>query len=266
MLACAEPDYFGCFPAGSCDTGDSAPADPLPWTASQALTVLEQGVALGLPDTSSFRDTYLQVRAQGDEVCPGPTESFGLEEPCTSASGWQWYGVSQWLEEREDPDQVFYTLYPGSFEIVDPDGVVFLAGGELEYQADRVTLDWSARLLGTFDYPAASGWLGHGASAGLTYSGQGAPGARTLELQGPLAQGDTALFVHELVWDEQACDGHPQSVVISARDPLGVWFDYQATCSDCGEVVGPTGASLGAGCLDLRAPVAELVDRMQVPQ
>jgi hypothetical protein len=201
-----------------------------------------------MPDLQDLRVVFSDVLAGIDNNCPGQEGTvFGLLEPCTSSSGYTYYGVSTWATAEREMDGVheyFYGSGLTSLEITDPAGELFIAGGTVLFEGrwDDSMLEWTALILGTFHYPPADNWLRDRMSSSLVMTGTSTDTTDSLVLEGGFSFGEHSVYLSELSW-RSGCQEPSGSILL--RDPSGLWFEVELAedCTGCGTLSldgGPT--------------------------
>lgn len=272
LLACGAEDLPP--PPGGTDGDDTGiPVARTPvtttWTAEDVGTAVTGGLSAGFPRPDLLLASWSRALSHGDVDCPGNSGlALGLEEACTSADGWTYYGFATYIDEVLDTGNSqgwSFGLVQASFTITPPEGPAWLGGGSLQYQAERTdgVTSWDFSLGGTWDFPGEPGALGEAISCGLAVTGSDAAG---LTLQGPLAVGEQALFFDELAWGPAGCGWDHPAVRLQVRDPQGLWLTLaDDDCDGCGTVRDGDDQDLGAACVDLRPALEGLLTGLALP-
>lgn len=277
LLACTDPSIYcidgsilgpeGCPDVDTADhTGAPPEAAPL-LTAQQALDDLSALLAIGIPEARTPGEIYGELMSHVDEECPGQDGgNYALLEPCTTAAGYTFSGVSSWgsgLYEENGVTEYVFSSYQTSMTASAPGGETLTVGGILGYGGvfSKSAVESSSRLAATVHYPAASGWLASVTSSDMNiYVNPSQGGGSKLELLGGYAiSGATAYF------DALAFEGGCATGTLRTRDSRGDWYVLTLSdCSGCGQVVvGET--ELGEACIDLTEPLTALLDVMVTP-
>ncbi len=229
------------------DTGTISATSPPLWSAEEATAQVQAWDEVVLPTAADAVAAYLYALSNGDDSCPGSdtqlTESvlYG----CTAESGWRYAGVASYGGDEDG-----YWL-GGDFELWDPDGQTYSAGGGLSHQVTEMetALVWVMEIGGTWVWPAAEGWLGEGTSAVYQIVG-GREETVELEITGGVTlAGQSVDFL--LAWSELGCWEQPTGEV-KVRDEAGAWYRLVLEdCTGCGSIIYGTGEVLGEGCVSL---------------
>ena len=277
LFACTDPSIY-CIdgsilgPEGcpEVDTGTDSEATPEPaplLTAQQALDELSELLEIGIPEARTPGEIYGELMSHVDEKCPGQDGgNYALLEPCTTAEGYTFSGVSSWgsgmHEENGVTEYVFSTLQT-SMTASSPDGETLTVGGILGYggvfSAD--TVEANSWLAATVHYPSASGWLANVTSSDMNiYVNPSESGGSKLELLGGYAIGGATAYFDTLAFEDDCVTGG-----LRTRDARGEWYVLTLSdCAGCGQVmVGDT--DLGEACIDLTGPLTALLDVMVTP-
>lgn len=261
-IGCQQPD----------PTGDSgAPIEPPAialeasqpvWDGPAVEAALEAALVDGMPTPAPPILAYFGLMALGDELCPGDPSQLtdAVILGCTAANGAWFGGVSEWLDVAGGlPNPGNYQHYQvqslvGDFEIRDPSGRVFRAGGNMTRVLwSRVgTRGFSGELVGTWGWEGDAGWLADGLSANLSIRAFEDRGGDRLRLQGGLQVHGLALELRPLRYGP-ACPSQPEGAV-EIRDPSGAWHHLElGACEACGQLwVGGEGDPVEI-CPDLSA-------------
>lgn len=252
LLACAgEP----------ADTGDS---DRMHYdydggTSSWSLDDLEAAIGAfteqGTPGPYALGQHMLDAMERGDETCPGEGLSFELLQPCTSRSGFTFFGIGWTLEEERDEATGLVTAYRhgADLEFLDPDGKRYFGAGEVEAAVEVFedgSLTFTHEGSGSWQDELDTGWLGSGISLAYTMEGEQDPGGqRTMRWSGGLGIGAHTVAFDDFGWTD-TCGGPLGTLQV--RDPDGYWLSWtpESDCAPCG-TASADGQDLGELCLDL---------------
>ncbi len=281
LVGCADPPPDVVATVPEADTGSAVPTflaeDPEPDLTLEALTtMILQPFGRGTPNGRALRDTYLAMMAMGDADCPGSTTNITQDFVlgCTAASGYYYSGVCMYgVIEAQDGAGNRTSIWGlgGDFELADPDGAYFAAGGGVTWEgrtAPDGSQTFTSNIRGTWQDEAQANWLGDGLSCLVDiYGGQTAAGAHYVTVDGGIAVGDVDLYFDALTWDwSGACAGAPTGE-LRFRDTRGYWYAWNLgdDCDPCGEVVFHDAVSLGELCLDL-TPIGEDIYYNNAPE
>lgn len=223
----------------------------------QAVTTIEAHFSEGLPSPHVARAQYMAFMAQGDEVCPASeTRLNDTKVPldgCVAESGYGYGGIAVLLPVEDEGAQG-YTLY-GDFQLTDPEGHVFEAGGVVGLHLSEIDYTRTAlvELTGSWVYPPSTEWLGEGYSGTLSLRYREGQENEALSVEGGWQTTESSVYSAGLLLDTKLCaDGAAQGSV-EVRDPSGGWWTltYDDTCSGCAELTWADGSSAGAHCPDL---------------
>jgi len=239
-----------------------------------SLTVQEVGQLIGanflsrIPEPFSLRDAYLTFLQGADPVCPNRQgNSFGHQD-CMSESGHHFYGLAFYGDGTDVwGEEGYHCEMQASFELTNPNGETFIAGGGFGYEGIRAGEDgtsWMAFIQGTFSFPGANGWLKEGATAGLAVYGSHQGSDWEMEMLGGVGDDAYYLYFEDVTVTSGSCGHHSGS--IGLRDPNGGWYWWVKSdqCEECGDLYFNE-QSLGSLCLDISDQFQTYADSMRVP-
>lgn len=237
------------------------PDDSLEWSEAERDAALTAAAALPLPDPWQVQAELLDLYAQGDEHCPGMPTSMGKDAMagCYAASGWWYKGIGM-VEETwhaDDAGESIMLFMMGDMEIRSPADERAAIGGHwntMLFRAPDGTGTVEMGFEGSWSWEASplewyalgvSGWLE------LRAAWEEDTGEAALSLDGVLGEGDAALSVEGLTW-EDACGPNPTGV-LQLRDPSGHWYRLQLDDCDssCGVLTVEEVVQDADYCLDL---------------
>lgn len=258
-------------PADPQDTGAWEPPEheqvEARYSPEEVLATLDAHVAAGLPSPHVSKALYLEFMAEGDETCPADDSQLDdTKVPlsgCWSESGYGYAGIAVLLE-NSDEAVYGYQLF-GDFQLTDPDGEVFEAGGVTGFQAqvDESSRTALVELTGSWVYPPSPHWLGEGYSGTLKIAAREGSGEdRRLNVSGGWQRPDSALYTPELLLDSTVCPEAAPTGTVQLRDPSGGWWtvDFGDACSGCGTLAWADGTEHGEVCPTL----SPLLDGVEV--
>ncbi|MFT4976409.1 MAG: hypothetical protein ACI8S6_002306 [Myxococcota bacterium] len=251
LLSCdREPTALS--PIDEVDTTVEADEDVVPlepgWDAATVAAQISVMLAYTAPDPVTINnDVFTWIMSQGDAKCPG-TLSFRIGD-CTASTGYRFFGIADYFEERSGEDEWWVSLSLGDMIITDPDGEAMLIGGtyELERDGDR----FAGEVTGTFSYPVLDGWVGEGGSFAWWLEADLAAGSERLQLDGALGAGiGTGLHFDNITFGG-SCGDDPTGA-IQLRDEGGRWSRLQLgeECGGCGELTYADQVDMGTACVD----------------
>jgi|GEM_PF-3961517 len=262
------------------DTAATSPEEPGPDTATGTIDIdrpaadltadevaqaMGGTLASGIPDPLSARAAYIDALSHRDTFCPGGGDLsiIGEWEGCLASSGWRFAGYTEYTGPTErDAVESFHLL--ADFRFHDPDGALFIGGGELDLTmtTDGGDRSWTSDVSGTFSYPGAENWMSTGGgSAVLQTTGSWAGSVWSLQLDGSIASDVHGLHLQAITASSESCDGQP-SGQLKLRDASGYWYTMDATCG-CGPIQFAEEEDLGSACVDARAPLDALAMEMR---
>ena len=253
----------------------AAPAAPAAPTLSEAAAIeaLQRVLAGGLPEPMGLAASYdVVLTSSGDTTCPivnPPSEEGSVggvwAGACTASTGWAFSGQSLYLLTTEDDAGVqSLTLeMASSFEMISPEGAVFLGGGEVAFShiSTGTAVSYTGHIGGLYSYPGASNWLSSVSSAALLYEGSRDDFGSRLVLDGGVGAGEQIIDFIDLTVDTTVCDGAP-SGEIGIRDSTGLWYELTLECSSCG-TLSWLGTSLSEHCIGLTEPLEDLIAALE---
>jgi hypothetical protein len=233
-LACTTPEAVS-----SQETQAEAWDVPEPaWNASEVEAEIAAGLALGMPDPITARDSFFGLFTGADGQCPqGSGYSITSFTGCTSSQGYTYAGMSVYQEDGRGGFVLSTDLY-----IIDASGRRFTGAGQASFGISEYGLQ--ANMDGIWGYEGEEGWLGQIPGFNLSVSL-----GEDFYLQGGLGIGGHYLAFLPLIQLE-GCEG--ATGILEVRDPGGLWYrlDFGEGCSECAEV-SYEGESLGKLCPDL---------------
>ena len=264
QLACAPPGAGG--PAAGGVGGGGSPPDtgspfaelgpgPTPtWPPGAFGGTVDAALAGGIPHPHGLRVALAAAMDHAGGGCPryedpGTTTGLGtwFADGC-AAGGWTYAGLAV-FSERHGPDAWDFGGI-ASFEITDPQGAVFIGGGDFGHErtvAPSGTITLDSHIGGTYQAPWAGGWAAAGVDVGIWVAGQRGEGAAVTTVDGGLMGPEGALYFDGMTRDPAVCGGLPQGG-LRLRDPSGGWYAVAlAGCSGCG-VVTWAGDPVGESC------------------
>ena len=272
-MAGFEKDESGnCVEAGAL-SWDTAGGDEVP-KAAPSLTVQEVGQLIEekflsrIPEPFSLRDSYLSMLQGAGFECPDlQGNSFGHQD-CVSEQGYHFYGLAFYGDGTEVwGEEGYHCEMQASFELTNPEGQTFIAGGGFGYEGIRDSeggSSWMAFIQGTFSFPGATGWLREGASSALLIVGTHKYDDWEIEMSGGVGDKDYYLYFQDVNVTSGSCGHHTGS--IGLRDPNGGWYWWEKTdsCEDCGELFFNS-QEMGTLCLDMSDQFTTYADSLRVP-
>ncbi len=235
---------------------DEAPVEaPLPdpaWDAAGAAQVIDDTLAIGLPDPTTIFVDFQEAWTHVESGCPARMGDYNMVlfvASCDTRAGWTFQGVTQYVPGAGGD---FWML--GDGWVRDNTGVTFILAGELE----RTTTDsgWDIEMRGTWSDPGDSNpWLAQ--SNGLALW-------ETLDEDGLLINGGYGLGDVDLSFADFRVSDTCTSGAVWLHDPGGAWYTVELgdDCDACG-TVSYAGTELGEACLSVSEPVADLLARME---
>ncbi len=258
LLACSPSADSGGAATGS-DARDSGEVEAPPLTAAEVGARLEAFFAAGVIDPEVIRAAYLEAMSHGDvDGCPGDALQLGEGVPalgCTSEDGYLFMGLSTYIDDGDSG-----WLLSGEFEIIDPEGRSFGAGGS----AIRTYVEKDGRWFskssvgGSWQQEGGEGFLGEGFSGYLDYVGDSDDSwwVRSVIGAGSVG-GDLSTYLPLSTAGSEFCTEHFAGLA-QIRDALGRWYELELVdCSGCGQV-SLEGVALGEVCVDLSGAVEEV--------
>jgi len=253
----APPDDSG--PGDDTSAGDTDEEEvvvdipPPELDAAGVASAIQETLAGGLPNPMRTREVYLSMFAGRDDRCPGGGQPSlpGRFEGCWSESGWFYAGYAEYAGS-EDPavtEEPFTLLADG--HMIDGDGGVFVAAGELAYDAEPSSSRWEGSLTGTWSYDLADDWMGGDAAGGvLTFEASASAGDWRLEVDGSVAGGAHPIVLHDVTVASDDC-GAATTGSVRLRGAEGYWYTLSLDDCGCGPVSYDDGSILGEACVAL---------------
>jgi len=265
ILACTGATTGQGSAATAQDTGEpfgwvvSEEAEPA-WTAEEAMSRLQDAVAVGLPQPAVALDTYLALMGTGDDACPGHDTVLtdSVVHGCLAESGTWFEGVTEYTFEDDVNYQV--QVLAGDFFIRSDADELLEAGGHTARWASRSDPpEYGMELGGSWVWTPSDTFLDLENSLAIEAA---LIVDSSLALHGGWGRGDVDLFFDQLTWTDD-CDGHPTGG-LWIREPAGYWYvlDLTGSCDGCGPITWADQRSLGTGCVDLRAAGEQLAQDM----
>jgi hypothetical protein len=222
---------------------------------------IRAGLDKGFPSPIRLRDLYGSFLSERESWCPH-MENQGSDtwhgvwfDDCSTLGGFSFWGTAVFFEFTE-PNWSMEAM--ASYEMTDPQGYVFLGGGE--YELDFVLDEsWSFRVGGTFTYEPYGGWFAERGEASLFLTATFSEGSMNAELDGGIGFDDIEFYFDGLIFDDAQCDGLPQGVLM-VRDSSTFWFSIPLKdCSSCGDLIW-NGEEKGEVCVgeELRSALSVL--------
>jgi len=272
LLACADPpilcidgSILGTEGCPEVDTGSVGTAPLL--TAQQALDTLSDLLDIGIPEARTPGEIYGEMMSHVDDDCPGQDGgTYALLEPCTTAEGYTFSGVSSWESGTQDIDGVteyVFSTYQTSMTASTPTGETLTVGGILGYggRFSEENTNATSWLAATVHYPSADSWLSQNTSSDMRILvDPSQSGGFEMEMFGGYSIEESAVYFDELSFEDDCVTG-----TLRARDSVGEWYVLTLTdCSGCGGVTVGT-LDLGEACIDLTPALTALLDVMVTP-
>jgi hypothetical protein len=226
------------------DTDNHPEVDPPPasWQAAEVEAAMIQALSGGLPRPKEAVDAFGRILIAGDDGrCPNSggytiTESF---TGCHSEKGYVYAGLTIYTDSNDDDFSFLGDCY-----VIDPDGDIFQAAGELEQATDPTDHSFAIKLTGTWGYAKEQGWLSSVPSLALWLEGN----ADLLVANGGWTTPAAVLYFEGF----QSAADCAQAGLLKLQDPQGAWYtlDYGADCDACG-ALSYTGQAMGEICVPL---------------
>lgn len=224
------------------DTGyhpDMAPP-PASLGSAEVEAAMIQALSGGLPRPKEAVDAFGRILIAGDDGrCPNSggytiTESF---TGCHSEKGYIYAGLTIYTDGADD-DFTFL----GDCYVIDPDGDIFQAAGELEQTQNRTDHSFAIKLTGTWGYAKEQGWLSSVPSLALWLEGD----ADHLVANGGWST-PAAILYFEGFQSSRDC---AHAGMLKLQDPQGAWYtlDYGTDCDACG-ALSYAGTAMGEVCV-----------------
>lgn len=257
LLGCSTPQNDP-LPGGADSSGaalDTAPETGPPLLTPEAvIEQLDAFFAVGLPSPAAVRAAYVDILEHGDADCPGgTTEVLTPPEGCTSEEGYWFSGLASIQDGLEGGggEEISGWSFSGEFEIIDPEGRVFGAGGSIgSAHGDNEQGSFIASTMGgTWSLDDGPAFLDAGFS-GLVEMNMNQFGEDfRIGLDGAVSYGNTIVVsFSEVVASAQECREHLLGVM-QVRDAHGRWYQVEMSdCTGCG-MVSQDGQVLGEGCM-----------------
>lgn len=273
LLSCADPPIYcidgsilgpeGCPELDTAVTDDTAPL----LTAAEALADLAILLDRGIPEARTPGEIYGELMSHVDEDCPGQDGGiYALLEPCTTADGYTFTGVSSWesgVHEKDGRTEYIFSTYQTSMTASAPTGETLTVGGVLSFGliTSDAGVEANSWLSATVHYPPAEGWLSESTSSDMhIYLNPTKDGGEKLDLIGGYTIGSDAVYFDGLSMTDGCATG-----TLRARDDAGSWYVLTLSdCSGCGPVVVGEQA-LGEACIDLIPALSALRDILVSP-
>ena len=268
LVACSAETEPTESPAGEdgrvfVDTGEpEAPALQL----AEVGAFLNGRFAETAPSAGSMAVAYTELMGHRTLTCP-KAEYATLKtwvvwaaegEDCTTEDGWVFSGLAnaQGACEKIDGGTMVDVGVLASFQVTDPDGLLFYGGGSFNQRCEWTDAEgWcDGALTGAFGYGAVEGWLGEGIDSSVFVTDTWVGEDHELTYSGGLGFADGDVTFQELVVNAQGATGG-----LSVRDPTGYWheLEFAENGGGCGQLRW-RGQPEGELCLDLsvwRAPI-----------
>ncbi|HND30633.1 MAG TPA: hypothetical protein PLA94_11570 [Myxococcota bacterium] len=224
------------------DTGARTEVEPPPASLEpgEVEAAMIQALSGGLPRPKEAVDAFGRILIAGDDGrCPNSggytiTESF---TGCHSEKGYIYAGLTIYTDSTNDDFSFLGDCY-----VIDPDGDIFQAAGELEQATDPADHSFAIKLTGTWGYAKEEGWLSSVPSLALWLEGD----ADHLVANGGWST-PAAILYFEGFQSGSSC---AHAGLLKLQDPQGAWYtlDYGADCDACG-ALSYAGQAMGEICV-----------------
>ena len=254
---------------GEIDSADTAlDTGPVLLTPDEVFEQLDAFFSVGIPDPNAIEASYLEALTHGDETCPGMELQMNTEpQGCVAESGYWFSGLSTYLlvdEEKKGQAITGWTL-SGEFEIIDPTGDLFSAGGAAAVTYGTIKEGWtaSAYASGSWLMDGEVPFLDAGYSGMVSLLAEVTDEHRTVVINGSIAYGGSLVADFDSMYSKSwECPDHMIGL-LQVRDEFGRWYQIDmSTCGGCG-VVSFDGTELGEGCLETEALPEMLVEILE---
>ena len=226
--------------------------DPPEFSIEELEQRTNASLSAGLPTMMNVQMQYEESILFRDSNCPEFNgESNGTHgnwlADCTTESGAYFYGFATYFEQPFGSMEGMYaSALTASFEIINPQGDTFVAGGTALMHLNEFPKFIEMRLTGTFQRESDSVWMEEG-SVSLQVFGE-LDGPEPLDFMGGIQYPEIDIFLNEISSAPDQCEGMPQGE-LEIRDSSGYWFTYIAKgCTACGELLW-RGYPYGTACL-----------------
>jgi hypothetical protein len=257
MAGLLERNMIALLLAG-CSGETAAPAEDMqgafsdiggPGSPEMGRKAMEEGfieaMETGMPSALQLRDLYEDFMLKREPDCPHmenqESDSWGgvWYDDCSTAEGYRFFGNAYYEEEEtQEGDLHLWTFNTvSSFELTDPDGETFTAGGEFEseWESGGGGTSWFFRIGGTYTYSPKGGWLASRGEASLYMDGEIGEEGLAAKLDGGIGLDGSALYFNQVLMEPEVCGGLPQGEIL-VRDGTGFWFStVLEDCSGCGQ-------------------------------
>ena len=255
---------------GTWDTGrgEVVPLAEPSLTIEEVGQLIDENFLSRIPEPFSLRDSYLTLLQGADSDCPNRQgNSFGHQD-CVSDSGYHFYGLAFYGDGTDVwGEDGYHCEMQASFELTNPGGETFIAGGGFGYEGVRGengSTSWMAFIQGTFSFIGSEGWLKEGASAGLAVYGSHEQSEWEMELLGGVGNEDYYLFFENVVVASSPCGHHTGSIGLRDINGGWYWWEKSESCDDCGDLRF-NDESMGTLCLDMSEQFAIYSDVLRLP-
>jgi len=198
------------------------------WEPEELQDHIDEGLAYGLPNPSTFLQHYMELYEAGaTDACPGTDYNFNSPDVggagCTTDDGYFFEGVVEYSEQEDQ-----WALH-ADFRIIAPDDHHLSGAGNIGLTNSEESA--RASIYGSFFEDPSTDWLSANPSSLLQIEKRNNESG-TLLYGGYTIDGRS--FYFENVWlDTTRCD-QPIGVV-QVRDPNGGWFSVysEESCPSC---------------------------------
>ncbi len=213
---------------------------PASMQAAEVEAAMIQALSGGLPRPREAVDAFGRILIAGDDGrCPNSggytiTESF---TGCHSEKGYTYAGLTIYTESTNDDFSFLGDCY-----VIDPDGDIFQAAGELEQATNPTDHSFAIKLTGTWGYAKEQGWLSSVPSLALWLEGD----ADHLRANGGWSTPAAILYFEGF----QSGSDCAHTGLMKLQDPQGAWYtlDYGTDCDACGPL-SYAGTAMGEVCV-----------------
>jgi hypothetical protein len=215
--------------------------DPPQFSIEEVEEKTNSSLATGLPTMLNVQAQYEENILLKDANCPdfnGETDGIhgNWLADCTTENGAYFYGFATYFEQPFGSTEGMYaSALTASFEIVSPEGELFIAGGTALIHLNEFPQFIEMRISGTFHSESEASWMEEG-SVSLQVFGE-LNGTKPVDFMGGIQYPKLAIFLNEMNASPEQCNGTPQGE-LDIRDPSGYWFTYiSENCDPCGSLL-----------------------------